>query len=265
MLGRHGTPVAQLQELEGSIPRRPADKKERKADRMNRRDIVVIGASAGGVSALSEVASALPPKFPAVVLIVLHVGSNVSLLPELLTARGANRAIHPQDGERLQTGTIYVAPPDHHMRVEGDTIRLTRGAKEHHTRPAIDPLFCSAALAGGARVIGVILTGHGDDGTAGLQAVKACGGLAVVQDPTDAEQPSMPASALRHVRIDHCVPLRRLGDILAELAGQAVEPAQQAAPPQLLIEHSVATGGARGFSRAHGAAGGAAGAHRVPR
>ena len=189
---------------------------------MTRRDIVVIGASAGGVNALLSLAQALPPGFPAAVLIVLHIGSHRSMLPELLTSSGSHRAIHPQDGEPLAPGTIYVAPPAHHMLIEGDVVRLTRGAKEHHARPAIDPLFRSAALAHGPRVIGVILTGRQDDGTAGLRAVKACGGITVVQDPADAEEPGMPTSALRHVQVDHCVPLRLLGDVLARIAGQPI-------------------------------------------
>ena len=215
---------------------------------MSRRDIVVIGASAGGVNALLTLVKALPPGFPAAVLIVLHIGSHRSMLPALLTSRGSHRAIHPQDGERLAPGTIYVAPPAHHMLIdadgEGDVVRLTRGAKEHHARPAIDPLFRSAALACGPRVIGVILTGRQDDGTAGLQAVKACGGITVVQDPADAEEPGMPTSALRHVQVDHCVPLRLLGDVLARIAGQPIEPVPDTPPTWLAEEHAVATAGA---------------------
>jgi two-component system chemotaxis response regulator CheB len=182
-----------------------------------RRDLVVIGASAGGVSALLELCAALPSKLPAAVLIVLHVGTNPSVLPMLLSARGHNRAVHAEDGQTIETGTLYVAPPDHHMLVKDGAIRLTRGAKEHHTRPAIDPLFRSTALAFGPRVIGVVLTGRLDDGTAGLVAIKRCGGVAVVQDPADAEHPTMPQSAIQSVDVDRVVPLARMGETLMQL------------------------------------------------
>ena len=146
--------------------------------------LVVIGASLGGVSALKQIAAALPPDFGAPVLMVLHVGQYPSSLPTLF-ARGAALAVaHATDGEPLRGGRIVIAPPDHHMLVIDDRIVLTRGPKEHHTRPAIDPLFRSAALAYGPDVIGVVLTGLLDDGTAGLQAIKRAGGTAVVQDPT---------------------------------------------------------------------------------
>lgn len=210
---------------------------------MTRRNIVVLGASLGGVPALLELAAALPPRFPAAVLIVLHIGSNASSLPALLSARGANPAIHPKDGERLESGTLYVAPPDYHMLVANDTIQLTRGAKEHHTRPAVDPLFRSAALTYGARVIGVILTGRLDDGTAGLQAVKECGGIAVVQDPAEALEPSMPMTAMRYVQVDHCVPLRLLADTLVRLTAETVPALLSPTPPHLTSEHSISTGG----------------------
>jgi len=181
------------------------------------RDVVVVGASAGGVQVLLDLAASLPGQFPACVLVVLHVGAHRSLMPELMSARGPLRASHPEDGQPLQPGAIFVAPPDHHMLVDDGLIRLTRGAKENHARPAIDPLFRSAALACGPRVVGVLLSGRLDDGTAGLQAIKRCGGLAVVQDPDDAEQPEMPRSAMAHVDVDVCVAGARLGQVLADL------------------------------------------------
>ena len=174
------------------------------------RDLVVIGASAGGVSVLLDLAAALPADFPACVLVALHVGAHRSLLPELMGARGPLRAVHPHDGQALQRGTIFVAPPDHHMLVEDGRIRLNRGPRENHARPAIDPLFRTAALSHGQRVIGVVLSGRLDDGTAGLQAIKRCGGLAVVQDPRDAEYSDMPRRACDHVDVDICVPATRL-------------------------------------------------------
>ena len=180
-----------------------------------RRDLIVVGASAGGVSALLALCAQLPADLPAAVLIVLHIGTHTSVLPALLTSRGNDRAVHAEHGQRIEPGTLYLAPPDHHMLVEDGRIRLTRGPKEHHTRPAIDPLFRTAALDYGPRTIGVVLTGRLDDGTAGLQAIKDRGGLAVVQDPADAEHPSMPRSALQSVRVDGCVPLAELGQTLA--------------------------------------------------
>jgi two-component system chemotaxis response regulator CheB len=135
-----------------------------------------------------------------------------------LSARGPLPACHGQHGEVPAPGRIYVAPPDHHMLLMGGEIRLNRGPKEHHSRPAIDPLFLSAALSHGQDVIGVILTGMLDDGTFGLQAVKRCGGTAVVQDPADAEVPSMPRSALENVEVDHSVSLADMARLLRTLS-----------------------------------------------
>jgi len=179
--------------------------------------LVVIGASAGGVDALRELAAALPPEFPAAVLMVLHVGAHESVLPSLIGARCALSVAHASDGEPLVNGTIRIAPPDRHMMVAYGKLRLTRSPKENFARPAIDPLFRSAALASGRDVVGVVLTGMLDDGTVGLQAIKAAGGIAVVQDPADAQEPSMPASALRHVAVDHCVALAQIAPLLTRL------------------------------------------------
>ena len=184
------------------------------------RDIVVIGASAGAVPVLLELATHLPADFPAAVLVVLHVGAHRSVLPDLLKGCGALPARHAIDGQALQAGAIEIAPPDQHMLVEGDRIRLQHGPKEHHARPAIDPLFRSAAQAQGAHVIGVLLSGCLDDGTDGLRAIKQCGGVAVVQDPADAEHPEMPRSALAHVEVDYCVPGRELADTLLRLVAR---------------------------------------------
>jgi two-component system chemotaxis response regulator CheB len=184
--------------------------------------LIVAGASVGGVAALSTLAASLPANFPAPVLMVLHTGSHPSILPELLAARGALPVSHPADGEAIAGGHIYVAPPDHHMLVEEGRVRLNRGPKEHHTRPAIDPLFLSAALSHGPAVVGVVLTGRLDDGTAGLQAIKSCGGMAVVQEPSDALEPGMPSSAMKYVEVDHCLPLAQIGGLLSSLASAPV-------------------------------------------
>jgi two-component system chemotaxis response regulator CheB len=196
--------------------------------------LVLIGASAGGVSALIRIAQALPPLFPAPICVVQHIGNHPSLLPDLLRFRGANHAMHAEDGQRLTTGTIHVAPPDHHMLIEGDLLRLSHGPKENHVRPAIDPLFRTAALDHGPRLIGVVLTGQLDDGTAGLKAIKACGGTAVVQDPLTAEVPQMPSSALAHVDVDHIVPLAEIAPLLVRLVGA---PAQRVKQGHTVPEH----------------------------
>lgn len=208
-----------------------------------RRDLVVIGASAGAVRVLLDLAAHLPADFPAAVLVVLHVGAHRSVLPDLMRSRGAIRARHAADGQRLQPGTLAIAPPDQHMLVDDGHIRLRRGPKENHARPAIDPLFRSAALAHGNRVIGVLLSGRLDDGTAGLQAIKQCGGLAVVQDPADAEQPDMPRSALAHVDVDCCVPASALADTLLRLVGSPPDTAPPQEPPMPFdAEQAISTG-----------------------
>jgi two-component system chemotaxis response regulator CheB len=194
--------------------------------------VVVVGASAGGVHALLEIAANLPPAFPAPICIVQHIGSNPSLLPELMRFRGPNHALHAEDGQHLATGTLHVAPPDRHMLLEGDRIRLTHGPKENHARPAIDPLFRSAAFSRGPSVIGVILTGQMDDGTVGLKAVKDCGGIAIVQDPKTAAEQSMPRSALAHVDVDHCVPLADIPGLLLRLVEERERTPERAQVPR---------------------------------
>ena len=205
--------------------------------------VIVIGASAGGVNALLTIAGQLPPAFPAAVCIVQHIGRNPSLLPKLLRFRGSNPAEHVKDGDRLVSGMLYVAPPDCHILVRGDSLHLSRGPKENYARPAIDPLFRSAALSHGPRVIGVLLTGQMDDGTAGLQAIKDCGGTVVVQDPATAEEPEMPRNALKHVAVDHCVPLDRIAPLLMRLVHRAPATAPPV-PPRLAKEVAINEGAA---------------------
>lgn len=197
--------------------------------------LVVIGASFGGVEALLALAAALPKDFPAIVAVVLHVGPQPSILPELLSRAGALPARHPVDLEQPRPGVLYVAPPDHHLLVSPQGLRLSRGPKENHTRPAIDPLFRTAALHWGPDAIGVILTGQMDDGTAGLAAIKACGGTTVVQDPQEAIAPSMPSSALANVDVDHCVLLPAIGPLLVRLA-TVFSPAPRPAPPEGVLK-----------------------------
>jgi two-component system chemotaxis response regulator CheB len=180
------------------------------------RDVVVIGASAGGVETLSEIVEGLPTEFPGSVLIVLHVlATGTSVLDLILTRAGNLPAVAPFDGEPVHRGQIYVAPPDQHMLLKGERISLSRGPRENGHRPAIDPLFRSAARSAGSRVIGVVLSGALDDGAGGLQFVKKCGGLTIVQDPADALYPSMPEHAIAAAAPDYVVPANEISAILS--------------------------------------------------
>lgn len=180
--------------------------------------LVVVGASAGGVDALLKLARNLPRDFPAPVFVVLHMASDSpSLLDELLSRAGPLPAAHPTDGEPVRGGRIYVAPPDQHLMLAPGHVLVRRGPRENHVRPAVDPLFRSAAVAYGPAVVGVVLTGTLYDGSAGLKAIKQHGGVAIVQDPKDAMFPSMPESALRATDVDYCVPLRDIPRVLREL------------------------------------------------
>jgi len=204
--------------------------------------LIVIGASSGGVAALRTLFQGFGDGLDAPVLVVQHVGRHRSLLPELLSC-GDLRVRQASHGERIERGKYLVAPPDRHLLVEGQFVYLQCGPKEHHTRPAIDPLFRSAALAFRERVIGVVLTGAMDDGTAGLQAIKSFGGVAVVQDPADAAVPDMPRSALDHCEVDHCVPLAEMGALLRRLASAPVTPRAEPAAADLqrrIPEHEMA-------------------------
>lgn len=182
-------------------------------------DIIVSGASSGGLEALQTVVGGLPPDLRAAVFVVWHMAPNSEgVLPRVLQRVTSLPTAHAKSGELIVPGRIYVAPPDHHLLLEGGRVNLTRGPKENRFRPAVDPLFRSAANAYGARVIGVILTGALDDGTGGLWTIKSRGGLAVVQDPTDAEVASMPEAAIRAVEVDHVVPVDQIATLLACLS-----------------------------------------------
>jgi two-component system chemotaxis response regulator CheB len=180
---------------------------------------VFIGGSAGGIEALAELLSRLSPDLAAPVLVVLHVGtSGMSVLPAILDRVGSMHAFTPADGETLENGAIYVAPRGRHMLVEDGHVFLNEGPTEHGLRPAIDPLFRSAARSYGARAIGVIVSGMLDDGTAGLGEIRARGGWALVQQPAEAAFPSMPASAIASVDVDFVLPAAELADRIEELA-----------------------------------------------
>jgi two-component system chemotaxis response regulator CheB len=219
----------------------------RSKTRKQLRDIVVIGASAGGVTALMELVRALPADFPAPIFVVQHVApDSPSILPQLLSSVSALKARHPKNGETVQPGMIYVAPPDYHLLLEGDRVLVARGPKENRFRPSIDALFRSAAYTFGPRVIGVVLTGYLDDGTSGLWSVQRMGGLTIVQDPHDAEQPAMPTNALEFVKADYVVPVAELGALLVRLTTEPApaKPRLPAAQLDLLkIELTIAKQG----------------------
>lgn len=192
---------------------------------MQRKDIIVIGTSAGGISALKELVSGLPRDLKAAVFVVLHVAPySLGILPEILEREGPLPASNAIDWEKVEPGRIYVAPPDRHLQLEDSGhVRVTRGPRENRFRPAVDPLFRSAARAYGPRVIGVILTGWLDDGMAGLWAVKERGGTTVVQHPDDSFAPAMPLNAIRHVEVEHILALKEIGPLLARLTSGEIE------------------------------------------
>jgi len=204
-------------------------------------DIIVIGASAGGPEALAQLLIQLPSQLPASVFIVNHIAPETpaSVLLNRLTKASSLPCGFPQNDDPIIPGRVYVAPPDHHLLIKDDRVLITRGPHENHSRPAIDPLFRSAAVSYGSRVIGVILTGLLDDGTAGLVAVKRCGGLVVIQDPNEAAFPEMPQSALRHVSSDHCVPVEQMGPLLERLVNLPAN-GNLPIPPDLILEAEIA-------------------------
>ncbi|MCW2239996.1 chemotaxis protein CheB [Azospirillum canadense] len=206
---------------------------------METRNILALGASAGGVTALQRLFSAMPADTTATVFVVQHIApTRNSVLPRLLEKAGWLPAFHPQDGEEVREGWIHVAPPDHHLLVRDGRLLVRRGAKENRTRPAIDPLFRSLAVEYGPRVIGAILSGTLDDGAAGLLAVKRRGGIAIVQDPTSAEWPDMPRNAREHVAVDHCVTLEEMAPLLTRLLGTPAPPAP-AVPEEMAVEAQI--------------------------
>lgn len=187
------------------------------------RDIVVVGASAGGVEALKSMAHDLPEDLPACVFVVLHLPpEGRSLLPEILSRAGPLPARHARDGERFEPGTLYVGPPDQHLELDVETIRLSRGPRENGYRPAVDRLFTTAAHVHRERVTGVILSGALDDGTVGLSNVVALGGAAIIQDPDEALYPGMPSNAAAYVPDAHILLLEAIAPAIAALATSPV-------------------------------------------
>src|SRR3954451_1470744 len=168
--------------------------------------VIVIGASAGGISSLLSIVRGLPSSLKTPVLVVVHIGQGPSSLPRILERNTSLNCHHARDGELILPRHIYVAPPDYHLIIRGGLLLLSHGPREHHTRPAIDPLFISAARAYGPRAIGIVLSGALSDGAAGSLAIKSAGGRIIVQDPNDAVIEGMPRSALRFVEADAVLP-----------------------------------------------------------
>jgi two-component system chemotaxis response regulator CheB len=192
-------------------------------------DIVVIGSSAGGVPALKEIAGSFNKKLNASIFIVQHLAADhASYLPQILSQEGQLPAVHPKDGDTIETGKIYIAPPDHHMLIEDGHILVKRGPKENNFRPSIDALMRSAAYWYGTRVIGIVLTGYLNDGTSGLWSVKQFGGTTVVQSPADAAHPDMPLNVLEYVDVDYNLPLAAIGPLISTL----VNSPSKADPPE---------------------------------
>ena len=202
---------------------------------MARRDLVVVGASAGGVEALQTLLRGLPPDLPAAVLVVLHMPVSArSALPAILDRACAMPVVHAVEGTPLVPGTVTVAVPDRHLLVADGLIRLSRGPRENGHRPAVDVLFRSAAHAAGRRVVAVVLSGALDDGTAGMIAVRARGGLGVVQDPDDAMYSSMPMHALEAAGADHAVPIEKMAALLCEVLAEDVDMVEEPVPSDLM-------------------------------
>ncbi|HJQ33565.1 MAG TPA: chemotaxis protein CheB [Pyrinomonadaceae bacterium] len=206
------------------------------------RDIIVVGTSAGGVEALRTLVGGLPKDFPGSVFVVMHTApDSPGVLAQILDRWGPLPADNAHNHERIQPGRVYVAPPDRHLLLEPGRMRVTHGPRENRFRPAIDPLFRSAAQVYGPRAVGVILTGGLDDGTSGLWAIKRLGGTAVVQDPSEAFVPSMPLSALDQVEVDYTLPLAEIAPLLVRLTRTSVaEQGGYEVPEELNIEICIA-------------------------
>lgn len=202
---------------------------------MGTRDVVVVGASAGGVEALRELISGLPADFGAAVLVVLHVPSSTrSALPSILGRAGRLPAKQAEDGDPVLPGHVLVAAPDQHLILHDGMVTLSHGPTENGHRPAIDVLFRSAAQVGGPRVVGVVLSGALDDGTAGLAAIRSRGGVGVVQDPDEALHPSMPRSAIEGAAPEHVLPVTQMSALLERLVEEEVDETKAPRPPALM-------------------------------
>lgn len=204
--------------------------------------VIVVGTSAGGLHALTKLVSQLPRDFAAPILVVQHISADATgdVLLNALSKQSKLKCRHAENGMELTPGELYLAPSDHHLMIsEKGTILVTKGAQENRSRPAIDPLFRSAAVAFKNRVIGILLTGYLDDGTSGLKVIKRCGGTCIVQDPKDAEYPDMPQNALNQFKADYVLPISEMGSLLYKLISQeSGKPVP--VPEDILIEAKIA-------------------------
>ena len=204
--------------------------------------VVVIGTSAGGLDALRKLISQLRDNFPLPILVVRHISADATgnVVLNELNKFNTVKCQHAKSGNSLKPGYLYLAPSDHHLMIDKDMkLLVTKGAQENRSRPAIDPLFRSAAVAFGAGVIGILLTGYLDDGTAGMKAIKRCGGICIVQDPEDAQYPAMPKNAINNVKVDYSLPVSAMGALLYELSPQKL-PKNKSVPKDVLIEAKIA-------------------------
>ncbi|OPY97515.1 glutamate methylesterase [Bradyrhizobium sacchari] len=209
---------------------------------MSNRDIIVIGGSAGATAPVKRILADLHPDVPAAVFIVLHIpAQGIGILSTVAAAAGRLPVHQAVDGMKFERGHVYLGAPDHHLLLLDDRIRLGRGPRENMVRPAIDALFRSAALHHGPRVIGLVLSGLLSDGAAGLNAIKRCGGMTIVQDPSEAIAVEMPQRALEAAGADLCVPAARLGDVLSDLAREPPGIARPIAP-DIRLEVEIAAG-----------------------
>jgi two-component system chemotaxis response regulator CheB len=209
---------------------------------MYRRDIIAIGGSTGAVDAVRQLCADLPAEIAATLFIVIHVGaSGNNLLADVFDAHSPIAISTAVDGEILRPGHAYVAAADHHLLVIDDVLRLGHGPRENMARPAIDPLFRSVAANFGPRVIGVVLTGMLNDGASGLSDIKRCGGITVVQSPTDAEAPDMPWGALNGAEVDYRAPLADMAALLVKLTEEEAGPAVSI-PHDVKVEVGIALG-----------------------
>lgn len=182
--------------------------------------VIVIGTSAGGMDALKKLTSQLHKDFPLPILVVYHLSADTTgnALLNALSSYGTLNCQFAKNGEMLQPGNLYMAPSDHHLMIDdAQKILVTKGAQENRSRPAIDPLFRSAAVAFRNGVIGILLTGYLDDGTAGMKVIKRMGGICIVQDPADADYPDMPKNVLNNVKVDYCLPIVEMGELIYKL------------------------------------------------
>lgn len=200
------------------------------------RDIIVIGASAGGLEAVRALLGGLPPDLAAAIFVVIHRGTREpNLMPDILASGTRLPVVTAVEGEAHRHGLVLVAPTDRHLLVGADHVHVRRGPRENRARPAIDPLFRSAAVNCSTRVIAIVLSGLLDDGTAGLLAVKRCGGIAAVQEPSDALYADMPRNAIQHAKVDHVLPVRAMPELLVRLTAEQ-RPPPVAATDNIRIE-----------------------------